>query len=71
LIATVRHCALCKNKACGLINAIASTPPEGKQAAADSEDQLAVIKCPHCWDEDMYRWSTRSEHIYTPATPRA
>jgi predicted RNA-binding Zn-ribbon protein involved in translation (DUF1610 family) len=27
---------------------------------------LTAIKCPHCGDEDLYRWSARSELNYTP-----
>jgi hypothetical protein len=56
---------LCKNKACALVIAIAPAPPGSKPAAAESDDQLAVIKCPHCGNEDLYRWSARSEHNYT------
>jgi hypothetical protein len=57
---------LCKNKSCGLVIAIAPPPAGGKPAAADSDDQLVVIKCPHCSDENLYRWSTRGEHPYVP-----
>jgi hypothetical protein len=56
---------VCKNKACGLVIAIALTQAASKPALAESEDQLAAIKCPHCGDEDLYRWSARSEHRYT------
>ena len=56
---------VCKNKSCGLVIAIALTPAGGKPALAESGDQLAVIKCPHCGDEDLYRWGARSEHKYT------
>jgi hypothetical protein len=55
---------LCKNKSCGRVMAIV-LPPEGSKAGADSGDQLAAIKCPHCGNEDLYRWSARSEHPYT------
>jgi predicted RNA-binding Zn-ribbon protein involved in translation (DUF1610 family) len=55
---------LCKNKACGLVIAISAPPAVAKPASADSGDQLAAIKCPHCGDEDLYRWSARSEHVY-------
>jgi len=55
---------LCKNKACGLVIAIAAPPAVAKPASADSGDQLAAIKCPHCGEEDLYRWSARSEHLY-------
>src|SRR5580765_611421 len=55
---------LCKNKACGLVIATAVAPAEGKPA--ESDDRLVVIKCPHCGDEDLYRWSARGEHTYTP-----
>jgi hypothetical protein len=56
---------LCKNKSCGLIIAIALPPEGSKPAAAESGDQLAAIKCPHCGNEDLYRWSARGEHPYT------
>ena len=55
---------LCKNKSCRLVIAIALTPAASKPAFAESDDQLAAIKCPHCGDEDLYRWSARSEHKY-------
>jgi hypothetical protein len=56
---------LCKNKSCGLVIAIAAAPAGGKPAMADAGDQLAVLKCPHCGNEDLYRWGARSEHKYT------
>jgi hypothetical protein len=56
---------LCKNRSCGLVIAIASAPPAGK-ALTDFDDQLTAIKCPHCQDENLYRWSARSEQNYTP-----
>ena len=56
---------VCKNKSCGLIIAIALAQAGSKPASAESGDQLAVIKCPHCGDEDLYRWGARSEHTYT------
>lgn len=55
---------LCKNKACGLVIAVAAPPAGGKPALADSDDQLIVIKCPHCADENLYRWNARGEHKY-------
>jgi hypothetical protein len=55
---------VCKNKSCGRVIAIALPPAGSKPAAADSDDQLAAIKCPHCGDEDLYRWNARSEHQY-------
>jgi len=57
---------VCKNKSCGLVIAIAIPPAAGKPGLAESEDQLAVIKCPHCGNEDLYRWSARGEHEYKP-----
>ena len=57
---------LCKNKSCGLVIAVVPTPAGDKPRSAESDDQLAAIKCPHCADEDLYRWSARSEHKYTP-----
>jgi hypothetical protein len=56
---------VCKNKSCGLVIAIALPQAGSKPALAESGDQLAVIKCPHCGDEDLYRWGNRSEHKYT------
>ena len=55
---------LCKSKSCGLVIAIAPPPTDGKRAAG-SEDQLAALKCPHCGNEDLYRWSARGEHKHT------
>jgi predicted RNA-binding Zn-ribbon protein involved in translation (DUF1610 family) len=56
---------LCKNRSCGRLIAIAATPPGGK-ALTDFDDQLTAIKCPHCADENLYRWSARCEQQYTP-----
>lgn len=58
---------LCKNKACRLVIAIAPAPPASKAALTDYDDPLTAIKCPHCGDEDLYRWSARGEQQYTPA----
>jgi len=55
---------LCKNKSCGLVIAIALPPAGSKPALAEYDDQV-VVKCPHCGDENLYRWSTRGEHQYT------
>ena len=57
---------LCKNRSCGELIAIAPPPTGSKVAAADFDDQLTAIKCPHCGDEDLYRWSARGEHDYAP-----
>jgi hypothetical protein len=54
----------CKNKSCALVIATAATASDGKPTAFD--DQLTAIKCPHCGNEDLYRWSARSEQKYTP-----
>ena len=59
---------LCKNKACGLAIGIAPTQAESKPASGESDDQLAAIKCPHCGDENLYRWGARSEHQYSAGT---
>ena len=56
---------VCKNKSCGLVIAIALTQAASKPNLAESDVQLAAIKCPHCGDEDLYRWGARSEHKYT------
>ena len=57
---------LCKK--CGGLIAVAVTPPAAK-ALTNFDDQLTAIKCPHCGDEDLYRWSARSEHAYAPNSP--
>ena len=54
---------LCKNKACGLLIAVALPQAGSKPASAEAEDQL-VLKCPHCADENLYRWSALGEHKY-------
>lgn len=55
---------LCKNKSCGLVIAVEPAQAGGKPAPAAADDQL-VLKCPHCADENLYRWSARGEHQYT------
>jgi len=59
---------VCKNKSCRLVIAIALTQAGSKPLSAESDDQLAAIKCPHCGDEDLYRWGARTEHKYTVAS---
>jgi predicted RNA-binding Zn-ribbon protein involved in translation (DUF1610 family) len=56
---------LCKNRSCGRVIAIAAAAPGGK-ASTDFDNQLTAIKCPHCGNEDLYRWSARSEQNYAP-----
>ena len=56
---------LCKNRSCGVVIAIALPAATGNVAVRDVDD-LTALKCPHCGDEDLYRWSARSEHEYTP-----
>jgi hypothetical protein len=56
---------LCKSRSCGLVIATAADATGGK-ASTDLDDQLTAIKCPHCADENLYRWSARSEQTYTP-----
>jgi predicted RNA-binding Zn-ribbon protein involved in translation (DUF1610 family) len=57
---------LCKNRSCGALIAIALPPAGSTDAVSEFDDPLTAIKCPHCGDEDLYRWSARSEHEYTP-----
>ena len=57
---------LCKNRLCGGVIAIALPPAGGNVTVPEVDDQLTALKCPHCGDEDLYRWSARSEHEYTP-----
>ncbi|MGH8258562.1 MAG: hypothetical protein ACREUG_02600 [Steroidobacteraceae bacterium] len=55
---------VCRSKACGRVIAITTLPAGAKSASGEFDDQLAVIKCPHCGNEDLYRWSARGEHRY-------
>jgi hypothetical protein len=59
---------LCKNRSCGTLIAIALPSAATLLPAREFDDQLTAIKCPHCGDEDLYRWSARSEHEYTLKT---
>lgn len=59
---------LCRNRSCGLVIAIAETTAGGK-AAAELDDPVTAIKCPHCREEDLYRWSARGELQYSPKSP--
>jgi hypothetical protein len=56
----------CKHQSCGALIAIALPLAGSKVAVTEFDDQLTAIKCPHCGDEDLYRWSARSEHEYIP-----
>ena len=58
---------LCKGAGCGLVIAIAPTPPGAKPV--DSDDHLVAVKCPHCGNEDLYRWNARGEHAFVPKEP--
>jgi hypothetical protein len=58
---------LCKNRSCGALIAIASPPPGGKTLGTGFDDPVTAIKCPHCGEEDLYRWSARSDQAYTPS----
>ena len=62
---------VCKNKSCGRVISIVLTQEGSKPASPQFDDQLAAIKCPHCGDEDLYRWSARSEHRYTAGSAGA
>lgn len=54
----------CKNKSCGRVIAVVPPTAASKSTSAQYDDQV-VIKCPHCGDENLYRWSARGEHPYT------
>ena len=56
---------LCKNKSCSLLIAIAGAA-SGENPVTAFDDQLTALKCPHCGDENLYRWSARSDAKYTP-----
>jgi predicted RNA-binding Zn-ribbon protein involved in translation (DUF1610 family) len=52
-------------KKCAQVIAIAAVALDGK-TSADFNDPVTAIECPHCGNEDLYRWSSRSEQTYTP-----
>ena len=58
---------LCKNRSCALVMGIIGATP-GNKPTAELDDPLTAITCPHCGNEDLYRWSARSELRYTPRT---
>jgi phage terminase large subunit GpA-like protein len=57
---------LCKNPKCARPIAIAAPPPGTKQSAHESDDRQVALKCPHCGNEDLYRWNQRAEHTFQP-----
>ena len=61
---------LCKNSACGLLIAIADVAAAdavaGKTPILDEPDHLAAVTCPHCQNEDLYRWNARVRRPYVP-----
>lgn len=57
---------LCKNSACGVVIAIALAPDGSKPPPPVFDDHLSALKCPHCGNEDLYRWNARGEHKYAP-----
>ncbi|HTX25186.1 MAG TPA: hypothetical protein VMD03_11085 [Steroidobacteraceae bacterium] len=57
---------LCKNKACGLVIAVALPAEGGKPVMSGTDDHITAVKCPHCGNEDLYRWNARGEHPYNP-----
>lgn len=57
---------ICKSKTCGLVIAVAPPPAGSKPPPAEPDDRLVALKCPHCGDEDLYRWNSRAEHPYQP-----
>ena len=57
---------LCKDAKCGRVIAVAPPPPGAKPAPSEPEDRLVALKCPHCGNEDLYRWHQRAEHIFEP-----
>ena len=62
---------LCKNSACGLVIALALLPEGSKSTVSESDDHLSVVKCPHCGNEDLYRWNARAKHAYAPKSAGA
>ncbi|MDE2304005.1 MAG: hypothetical protein KGL34_00450 [Gammaproteobacteria bacterium] len=57
---------LCKNRNCGQLIALAGGAVDQKAGGATLDDPLSALKCPHCGNEDLYRWSARAEHPWNP-----
>lgn len=57
---------LCKGKGCGVVIAIAATPAPSKTGNPEPADRLVTAKCPHCGNEDLYRWDARGPHAFVP-----
>lgn len=57
---------LCKDPKCGRVIAIAPPAAGAKPPPAETEDRLVALKCPHCGNEDLYRWNQRAEHVFQP-----
>lgn len=55
---------LCKGSGCGRVIAIAQAPAGSKPVAPDPNDHLVAVKCPHCGNEDLYRWNNRADHKF-------
>ena len=59
---------LCKNRGCGRLLALTPASLAGAGSGAEFGDPLTAIHCPHCGEEDLYRFSARSELVYPPAS---
>lgn len=57
---------LCKNRRCGRLIALTPESLAGAGSSAGFGDPLSAIRCPHCGEEDLYRFSARSEIVYAP-----
>ncbi|MDE2294501.1 MAG: hypothetical protein KGL36_03475 [Gammaproteobacteria bacterium] len=57
---------LCKNRGCGRPIALTPASLAGAGSGADFGDPLSAIRCPHCGEEDLYRFSARTEIVYAP-----
>ena len=58
---------LCKNRGCGRLIALTPASLAGTGSGAEFGDPLSAIRCPHCGEEDLYRFSARTDIVYTPA----
>ena len=61
----------CANGSCGLFIAIAEIAAADAAASnptpiLQEPDFMAVVTCPHCQGEDLYRWNARKRGPYVP-----
>jgi hypothetical protein len=57
---------LCKNRGCGRLIALTPASLAAIGSSAEFGDPLSAIRCPHCGEEDLYRFSARTDIVVPP-----